>query len=108
MGGGRKRWHHFGKIHSFARGKAILKDEEHSLIGGPGFSRKVYINDPESNVVPLVLVVAASMGKDSHEDWKRKTRSQMLMHRDPTESEIDQHYGVEKRLVPSGPDPLHH
>ncbi|KAE9602245.1 hypothetical protein Lal_00049558 [Lupinus albus] len=132
MGGGRKRRHHFGKIHSFARGKATLRDEEHSLIGGPGFSRRVYINDPErfesnllnygdnyvkttkytlatfipkslfeqfrrvanfyflvvailsflpvspysavSNVVPLVIVVAASMGKELLEDWKRKTQ----------------------------------
>ncbi|KAG9144407.1 hypothetical protein Leryth_017537 [Lithospermum erythrorhizon] len=27
---------------------------------------------------------------------------------DPFESEIDPRYGVDKRLVPSGPNPLHH
>ncbi|CAL0301816.1 unnamed protein product [Lupinus luteus] len=35
-------------------------------------------------------------------------QSHVLTHRDPTESEIDQRYGVEKCLVPSGQDPLHH
>lgn len=130
MGGGRRRKHHFGKIHAFSRGKVSMKDDEHSLIGGPGFSRKVYCNDPEraetnlvnygdnyvrttkytlatfvpkslfeqfrrvanfyflvvavlsffpvspysavSNVVPLVIVVAATMGKELVEDWSRK------------------------------------
>ncbi|CAN4124738.1 unnamed protein product [Withania somnifera] len=27
---------------------------------------------------------------------------------EPAESAIDQRYGVEKRLVPTGPNPLHH
>nr|DAD31678.1 TPA_asm: hypothetical protein HUJ06_010529 [Nelumbo nucifera] len=27
---------------------------------------------------------------------------------DPADSEIDPRYGVEKRLVPTGPNPLHH
>ena len=44
---GRRRRHQFSKIHAFTRGKASLKGEEHSLIGGPGFSRVVYCNQPE-------------------------------------------------------------
>ena len=126
-GSGRKR-HHFSRIHAFSCGKASFKVEEHSLIGGPGFSRIVYCNDAEgrssllnygdnyvsttkytlatflpkslfeqfrrvanfyflvcailsffpvspysavSNVVPLVVVVAATMGKEAVEDWRR-------------------------------------
>ncbi|XP_027329392.1 putative phospholipid-transporting ATPase 9 [Abrus precatorius] len=129
MGGGRRRRHHFSRIHAFSCGKASMKDE-HSLIGGPGFSRKVYCNDPEhamtslqnygdnyvrttkytlatflpkslfeqfrrvanfyflvcavlsflpvspysaiSNVVPLLVVVAATMAKEFIEDFRRK------------------------------------
>ncbi|KAK7347402.1 hypothetical protein VNO80_21932 [Phaseolus coccineus] len=129
MAGGRRRRHHFGRIHAFTCGKASMK-EEHSLIGGPGFSRKVYCNDPEratsslvnygdnyvrttkytlatflpkslfeqfrrvanfyflvcavlsffpvspysgvSNVVPLLVVVAATMVKEFIEDFRRK------------------------------------
>ncbi|RDX74726.1 putative phospholipid-transporting ATPase 9, partial [Mucuna pruriens] len=129
MAGGRRRRHHFSRIHAFTCGKASMK-EEHSLIGGPGFSRKVYCNDPEramasllnygdnyvrttkytlatflpkslfeqfrrvanfyflvcavlsffpvspysgvSNVVPLVVVVAATMVKEFIEDFSRK------------------------------------
>ncbi|XP_061364653.1 putative phospholipid-transporting ATPase 9 [Gastrolobium bilobum] len=127
--GGHKRKHHFSRIHAFSCGKASFKGE-HSLIGGPGFSRIVYCNEPEhaegillnygdnyvrttkytlatflpkslfeqfrrvanfyflvcgilsffpvspysaiSNVVPLVVVVAATMGKEAVEDWRRK------------------------------------
>lgn len=117
------------KIHAFSCGKASFRGE-HSLIGGPGFSRIVYCNEPErgvegsfvnysdnyvrttkytmatflpkslfeqfrrvanfyflvcailsffpvspysavSNVVPLVVVVAATMGKEAVEDWRR-------------------------------------
>ncbi|KAL1337923.1 hypothetical protein HN51_032604 [Arachis hypogaea] len=123
--------HHFSRIHAFSCGKAsIIRDnEEHSLIGGPGFSRIVYCNGAEgsgnlelnygdnyvsttkytlatflpkslfeqfrrvanfyflvcailsffpvspysavSNVVPLVVVVSATMGKEAVEDWRR-------------------------------------
>ncbi|KAJ1394716.1 P-type ATPase [Sesbania bispinosa] len=131
MAGGRRRKHHFSRIHAFTCGKASMK-EEHSLIGGPGFSRKVYCNDSEramasllnygdnyvrttkytlatfipkslfeqfrrvanfyflvcavlsffpvapysavSNVVPLVVVVAATMAKEFIEDFRRKTQ----------------------------------
>ncbi|XP_027345760.1 putative phospholipid-transporting ATPase 9 [Abrus precatorius] len=129
MGGHRRKRHHFSRIHAFSCGKASFKGE-HSLIGGPGFSRIVYCNEPErgegsvlsygdnyvsttkytvatflpkslfeqfrrvanfyflvcailsffpvapysavSNVVPLVVVVAATMGKEAVEDWRRK------------------------------------
>lgn len=130
--GGRKKRHHFSKIHAFTRGKGAASSmkEEQSLIGGPGFSRKVYCNDPErayssllnygdnyvrttkytlatflpkslfeqfrrvanfyflvcailsffpvapysavSNVIPLLVVVAATMAKEFIEDFRRK------------------------------------
>ncbi|CAL5198513.1 unnamed protein product [Lathyrus oleraceus] len=130
MAGGRRRRHHFSKIHAFTCGKASLEQDEHSLIGGPGFSRKVYCNDAEramssiynygdnyvrttkytlatflpkslfeqfrrvanfyflvvavlsfspvapysavSNVIPLLVVVAATMAKEFIEDFQRK------------------------------------
>ena len=129
MAGGRRKKQHFSRIHAFSCGKASFKGE-HSLIGGPGFSRVVYCNDPEcfeagllnyggnyvrstkytlatffpkslfeqfrrvanfyflicailsftplspysavSNVLPLVVVIGATMGKEAVEDWKRK------------------------------------
>ncbi|KAE8732203.1 putative phospholipid-transporting ATPase 11 [Hibiscus syriacus] len=129
MGGGRRRKRSFSRIHAFTCGKASFKGG-HSLIGGPGFSRVVYCNDPEcfeasllnyggnyvrstkytlvtffpkslfeqfrrvanfyflvcavlsftplspylpvSNVLPLLLVIGATMGKEVVEDWKRK------------------------------------
>ncbi|KAI4344030.1 hypothetical protein L6164_011307 [Bauhinia variegata] len=129
MAGHRRRRHHVSRIHAFSCGKASFQGE-HSLIGGPGFSRIVYCNDPErveadilsygnnyvrttkytlasflpkslfeqfrrvanfyflicailsffpvspysavSNVVPLVVVVGATMGKEILEDWRRK------------------------------------
>ncbi|XP_022738677.1 putative phospholipid-transporting ATPase 9 isoform X2 [Durio zibethinus] len=129
MAGGRRRKQHFSRIHAFSCGKASFKGE-HSLIGGPGFSRVVYCNDPErleagllnyggnyvrstkytlttffpkslfeqfrrvanfyflvcailsftplspysavSNVLPLVVVIGATMGKEAVEDWRRK------------------------------------
>jgi hypothetical protein len=30
------------------------------------------------------------------------------VHKDPSDKEIDPRYGVEKRRVPTGPNPLHH
>jgi phospholipid-translocating ATPase len=129
-GGGRRRHHHFSKIHAFSCGKASMKQDEQSLIGGPGFSRKVYCNDSEramsslynygdnyvrttkytvatflpkslfeqfrrvanfyflvvailsffpvapysavSNVIPLLVVVSATMAKEFIEDFQRK------------------------------------
>lgn len=46
--GRRKEKISFSKIYSFACGKASLKDDHHSEIGGPGFSRVVYCNEPNS------------------------------------------------------------
>ena len=46
MSRGRRRKLHFSKIYSFACGTASLKDD-HSQLGGPGFSRVVFCNEPE-------------------------------------------------------------
>ncbi|WCJ35717.1 ATPase E1-E2 type family protein / haloacid dehalogenase-like hydrolase family protein [Euphorbia peplus] len=46
-GGGRRRKLRLSKIYSFGCGKASLQ-EEHSQIGGPGFSRVVFCNEAES------------------------------------------------------------
>ncbi|KAK6921091.1 hypothetical protein RJ641_014769, partial [Dillenia turbinata] len=125
----RRRKHHFGKIHAFSCGRASFNGE-HQLIGGPGFSRVVYCNDPEcleasflkypdnyvrttkytlysflpkslfeqfrrvanmyflicaflsftplspysavSNVLPLIVVIGATMAKEAVEDWRRQ------------------------------------
>lgn len=45
-GGGRRKKLRFSKIYSFRCGRAAFK-EDHSHIGGPGFSRVVYCNDPD-------------------------------------------------------------
>ncbi|MCI17096.1 phospholipid-transporting ATPase 9-like, partial [Trifolium medium] len=74
MGGGRtrKKRNQLSRIHAFSSGKTSFKGE-HSLIGGPGFARIVYCDENEtvSNVVPLVVVVAATIGKEAVEDWRR-------------------------------------
>ncbi|XP_008243138.1 PREDICTED: putative phospholipid-transporting ATPase 9 [Prunus mume] len=128
-GGGRRRKLRFSKIYSFTCGKSSLRDE-HSQIGGPGFSRVVYCNDPDcfdaeirnygdnyvsttkytlatflpkslfeqfrrvanfyflvtgtlaftplapytavSAIIPLIIVIGATMVKESIEDWRRK------------------------------------
>ncbi|XP_024030758.1 phospholipid-transporting ATPase 10 [Morus notabilis] len=46
VGPRRKKRQHFGRIHAFSCGKASFRGE-HSLIGGPGFSRVVHCNDPD-------------------------------------------------------------
>ncbi|KAJ8772202.1 hypothetical protein K2173_027379 [Erythroxylum novogranatense] len=129
MPGGRRKKQHFSRIHAFTCGKSSFRGE-HSLIGGPGFSRVVYCNEPESfeagvlnygsnyvrttkytlatfvpkslfeqfrrvaniyflvcgilaftplspysavsNVVPLIVVIGATMAKEALEDWRRK------------------------------------
>ncbi|KAF3431702.1 hypothetical protein FNV43_RR26434 [Rhamnella rubrinervis] len=48
MRGNRRRKLHFSKIYSFTCGKASFKGDENSQIGGPGFSRVVYCNEPDS------------------------------------------------------------
>ena len=47
MRGERRRKLHLSKIYSFACGKQSLK-EDHSHIGGRGYSRVVFCNEPES------------------------------------------------------------
>ena len=42
---GRKRRLHFSKIYSFKCGRNNKFDDDHSQIGGPGFSRVVYCNE---------------------------------------------------------------
>ncbi|XVF03487.1 hypothetical protein REPUB_Repub04eG0265400 [Reevesia pubescens] len=129
MGGGRRRKLVLSKINGIASGKASFK-EDHSQIGGPGFSRVVYCNEPDcleagirnysdnyvrntkytlvtflpkslfeqfrrvanfyflvtgvlsftslapysavSAIIPLIIVIAATMVKEGVEDWQRK------------------------------------
>ncbi|XP_028106806.1 putative phospholipid-transporting ATPase 9 [Camellia sinensis] len=129
MSDGRRKKQHLSKIHSISFGKPSFNGE-HSQIGGPGFSRVVFCNDPEcleatslkyetnyvrttkftfatfvpkalfeqfrrvanvyflicailsftpfspysavSTVLPFVLVVGVTMGKELLEDWRRK------------------------------------
>ncbi|GMJ05724.1 Aminophospholipid ATPase 9 [Hibiscus trionum] len=47
MSGGRRRKLLMSKIYGLARGKALFQDD-HSQIGGPGFSRVVHCNEPSS------------------------------------------------------------
>ncbi|CAN4124717.1 unnamed protein product [Withania somnifera] len=128
---GRRKKLHFSKIYSFRCGKAsVLSTDDHSHIGGPGFSRVVYCNEPDSfdsgireyagnyvsttkytaatflpkslfeqfrrvanfyflvtgilaftplapytalsAILPLVIVIGATMVKEGIEDWRRK------------------------------------
>ncbi|CAN0929913.1 Putative phospholipid-transporting ATPase 9 [Linum grandiflorum] len=50
MGGRRKRRIRvkLSKLYSFRCGRASFEEEEHSQIGGPGFSRVVFANEPNS------------------------------------------------------------
>ncbi|XP_010528032.1 PREDICTED: phospholipid-transporting ATPase 10 [Tarenaya hassleriana] len=128
-GGRRRRRLHLSKLYSYTCGKSNFK-EDHSQIGGPGFSRVVFCNEPgspeaerrsyagnyvrstkytvasfipkslfeqfrrvanffflvtgllaltplspygaTSALLPLVLVIAATMVKEGIEDWRRK------------------------------------
>ncbi|KAM7268641.1 hypothetical protein ACFE04_010807 [Oxalis oulophora] len=134
-----------GKIHSFTCGKfsssshRVVDNTQHTLIGGPGFSRKVFCNDPTnietellnytenyvsttkytvysfiprslfeqfrrvanvyflvcavlsftplspysavSNVLPFVVVVGVTMGKEIVEDWRRKQQDHEVNNR---------------------------
>ncbi|XP_075483232.1 putative phospholipid-transporting ATPase 9 [Primulina tabacum] len=126
---GRKKKINFSKIYSFKRGKGPSKDD-HSQIGGPGFSRVVFCNESDglesssrnyvtnyvrttkytaasflpkslfeqfrrvanfyflvtgilsftslapysavSAIIPLIIVIGATMVKEGIEDWRRK------------------------------------
>ncbi|KAK4376517.1 hypothetical protein RND71_002813 [Anisodus tanguticus] len=127
---GRRKKLHFSKIYSFKCGKASVLSDDHSQIGGPGFSRVVYCNEPDgfesgireyagnyvsttkytaatflpkslfeqfrrvanffflvtgilaftslapysavSAILPLIVVIGATMVKEGIEDWRRK------------------------------------
>ncbi|KAK9107222.1 hypothetical protein Syun_023233 [Stephania yunnanensis] len=127
--GGRRKKLHLSKIYAFSCGKASFK-EDHSQIGGPGFSRVVFCNEPDcaeagllsysdnyvrttkytlatflpkslfeqfrrvanvyflvsaclsftalapysgtSALLPLLVVIGATMIKEAIEDWRRK------------------------------------
>ncbi|KAL3654359.1 putative phospholipid-transporting ATPase 9 [Castilleja foliolosa] len=129
MRNGRKKKISFSKIYSFKCGKKGV-DDDHSQIGGPGFSRVVYCNEPDgfdaslrqyasnyvrttkytpatflpkslfeqfrrvanfyflvtgilsftslapysavSAIIPLIIVIGATMVKEGIEDWQRK------------------------------------
>lgn len=43
---GRRRKLNFSKLYSFRCGRASFSKDDHSEIGGPGFSRVVYCNEP--------------------------------------------------------------
>ncbi|KAE9609678.1 hypothetical protein Lalb_Chr07g0178581 [Lupinus albus] len=43
-----------------------------------------------------------------HHRHHHHNENHMLVKPEPAGSEIDPRYGVEKRLVPTGPNPLHH
>ncbi|KAF7135897.1 hypothetical protein RHSIM_Rhsim08G0132100 [Rhododendron simsii] len=43
---GRRRKLNFSKLYSFRCGRAFFSKDDHSEIGGPGFSRVVYCNEP--------------------------------------------------------------
>lgn len=135
MRDGRRRKINLSKIYSFTCGKKSLKDD-HSQIGGPGFSRLVYCNDPGcfeaavsnyadnyvkstkytvatflpkslfeqfrrvanffflvvgilaftplapysavSAIIPLIIVVGATMLKEGIEDWRRKQQVSII------------------------------
>ncbi|KAJ6838750.1 putative phospholipid-transporting ATPase 9 [Iris pallida] len=49
MAGGRRKKLHFSKFFSFScgRGSALRDDGDPSRIGGPGFSRVAFANDPD-------------------------------------------------------------
>ncbi|GAA0147850.1 primary active transporter [Lithospermum erythrorhizon] len=140
MGTGRRKKLNFSKIYSFkcGNGKGDFK-EEHSQIGGPGFSRVVFCNEPDgedsslrsygdnyvsttkytlasflpkslyeqfrrvanfyflvtgilaftplapysavSAILPLIVIISATMIKEGIEDWKRKLQDIQINNR---------------------------
>ncbi|OVA10185.1 Cation-transporting P-type ATPase [Macleaya cordata] len=138
MSGVRRKKLQLSKIYAFSCGKASFK-EDHSQIGGPGFSRVVFCNEPYSfdagvlnygsnyvrttkytvatffpkslfeqfrrvaniyfliaaclsftpltpyspisAVLPLIVVIGATMIKEAVEDWRRKTQDNEVNHR---------------------------
>lgn len=149
MAGGGKRRLRLSKLYSFTCGKTSLKDDDHSQIGGPGFSRVVYCNESEgfeagirkyggnyvsttkytlatflpkslfeqfrrvanffflvtgilaftplapytavSAILPLIVVIGATMVKEGIEDWRRKRQDIVVNNR---KVKVHQHNGV--------------
>lgn len=135
---GRRKKLHFSKIYSFACGRGGFEDD-HSRIGGPGFSTVVYCNEPISpdaaatnsstnyvrttkytiasflpkslfeqfrrvanfyflvvgilsftplapysaisSIIPLVIVIGATMVKEGIEDWRRQQQDMEINNR---------------------------
>ncbi|KAE8666028.1 putative phospholipid-transporting ATPase 9 [Hibiscus syriacus] len=149
MGGGRKRKLLMSKIYGLGCGKASFK-EDHSQIGGPGFSRVVHCNEPSSleagihrysdnyvsttkynvatflpkslfeqfrrvanfyflvtgilsftalapysavsAIVPLIIVIGATMIKEGVEDWRRKQQDNEVNNRKTKVHRGDGHF----------------
>lgn len=139
MGGGGKKKLHFSKFLSFSCVKATPHDDDHSHIGGPGFSRVAFANDPDSveannlsygtnyvsttkytvatfipkslfeqfrrvaniyflisgclsftplapfsavsAILPLIVVIGATMAKEAVEDWRRNQQDKEVNNR---------------------------
>ncbi|GER50453.1 ATPase E1-E2 type family protein / haloaciddehalogenase-like hydrolase family protein [Striga asiatica] len=133
---GRKKRFNLSSIYSFKCGKGSSEDD-HSQLGGPGFSREVYCNEPDgqdaslrnystnyvrttkytaatflpkslfeqfrrvanfyflvtgilsftslapysavSAIVPLIVVIGATMAKEGIEDWRRKKQPLFIL-----------------------------
>lgn len=138
-GGGRRRKLHFSKLYSFSCGKASVKEDDQSQIGGPGFSRVVFCNKADciqagirdyvgnyvrttkytvatflpkslfeqfrrvanffflvtgtlaftplapytavSAIIPLIVIIGATMVKEGIEDWRRKKQDMEVNNR---------------------------
>ncbi|KAJ6795622.1 putative phospholipid-transporting ATPase 9 [Iris pallida] len=140
MGGGRRRKRlHFSKLFSFSCGRDTALQDDHSQIGGPGFSRIAFANDPDcfeaagldygtnyvsttkynlatfvpkslfeqfrrvanvyflvsgclaftplapyaavSAIIPLIVVIGATMAKEAVEDWRRNLQDKEVNNR---------------------------
>ncbi|KAJ6792772.1 putative phospholipid-transporting ATPase 9 [Iris pallida] len=140
MAGGRRKKLHFSKLFSFSCGRgSALQDESPSQIGGPGFSRIAFANEPDcfearnlgyrtnyvsttkynvatfvpkslfeqfrrvaniyflitgclsftqlapygavSAILPLIVVIGATMAKEAVEDWKRNQQDREMNNR---------------------------
>ncbi|CAO2830070.1 unnamed protein product [Amaranthus hypochondriacus] len=78
----RRRRLRFSKIYSFHCGKASLKEDDHSQIGGPGFSRVVFCNEsngfdsstrdyPDNYVRTTKYTLATFIPKSLFEQFRR-------------------------------------
>ncbi|KAJ8752248.1 hypothetical protein K2173_003884 [Erythroxylum novogranatense] len=65
-------------------------------------------NEPFSNRKMLATKFDFTPFLKSHYQHHHHHSRHLPLHREPAGSDIDQRYGADKRLVPSGPNPLHH